>query len=183
MTLGQEELARLISGWLAGSGASQWQADEATPDELLGYVAKLEELADTVQLIQHGAVAAARASGCSWTQVGDTLGVSKQAAQQRFRVRLNEPASRDLRVLGPIGRDYELDALVEAGREGWRLKESRAVTHVLERTGEPWEIVRRSLFQPTGMPHPRDGWVAASVRFPDAFYQRPMRDGSGAEID
>lgn len=180
--LGEEEFVRLVSGWLAGSGASQRRADEATPDELLGYVTKLEALAGTVQLIQHDAVSAARSAGCSWTQVGDALGVSKQAAQQRFRVRLDEPASRDLRVLGPIGRDQELEALAEAGREGWRLKESRTVTHVLEWTGEPWEIVRRSLFQPTIMPHPRDGWVAASVRFPDAFYQRPMSDGGGAGI-
>jgi|SRR5690625_580504 len=160
MTVGHEELARLVTGWLAGGGPFERPADGVSPEELLGYMVKLETLTGTVQHIQHDAVSAARAAGCSWTQVGAALGVSKQAAQQRFRVRLDEPASRDLRMLGPVGRDHELEALAEAGREGWRIKESRTVTHVLEWTGEPWEIVRRLLFQPTGMPPSRDGWEA-----------------------
>src|SRR5690348_3913607 len=40
----------------------------------------LAELGD--QLVDHY-VTAARASGASWAQIGDAMGVSKQAAQQR----------------------------------------------------------------------------------------------------
>jgi hypothetical protein len=42
----------------------------------------LTDLAD--QLLDHF-VQAARTAGCSWAQIGETLGVSKQAAQQRHR--------------------------------------------------------------------------------------------------
>ena len=35
------------------------------------------------ELVDHF-VQAARAAGCSWAEIGRTLGVSKQAAQQRF---------------------------------------------------------------------------------------------------
>jgi hypothetical protein len=44
-----------------------------------------DELADEAdQLLDHF-IQAAREAGCSWTQIGGVLGVSKQAAQQRHR--------------------------------------------------------------------------------------------------
>src|SRR5262249_58971861 len=40
-------------------------------------------------------VGAARAAGLSWTAIGERLGVSKQAARQRFSARLGEGDGRD----------------------------------------------------------------------------------------
>jgi hypothetical protein len=61
--------------------------DSAEP-EPLGRVRAAVELADDLgalgdQVVTHY-VEAARASGCSWAQIGAQLGVSKQAAQQAF---------------------------------------------------------------------------------------------------
>src|ERR671934_3075739 len=60
-------------------------ADEAAPLERLTAAFELAERvrgrAD--ELVDHF-VQAARASGCSWAEIGSRLGISKQAAQQRF---------------------------------------------------------------------------------------------------
>lgn len=62
----------------------------------------LEALADLSERLQWAMLALtgeARAAGATWTQVGDALGVSKQAAQQRFapylRRALAEAAAAD----------------------------------------------------------------------------------------
>lgn len=52
--------------------------------DAVGYADRLTELAD--DLVGHF-VDAARAEGVSWTRIGTAIGVSKQAAQQRFVVR------------------------------------------------------------------------------------------------
>lgn len=65
--------------------AVESQRSDAAPVERL---AAAVELAERVRgsadaLVDHF-VRAARAAGCSWAEIGGTLGVSKQAAQQRF---------------------------------------------------------------------------------------------------
>ena len=52
------------------------------PQEALRAVTALRALADR---IERRAVAAARAQGWSWSQIGDALGVSRQAIHKRFR--------------------------------------------------------------------------------------------------
>lgn len=54
------------------------------PDSLLGALAHLAEMAERVDWALLSLVAEARARGVSWSAVGRSLGVSKQAAQQRF---------------------------------------------------------------------------------------------------
>lgn len=186
MTRDQNELARAVSGWLARSAASA--ATAAAPDDpeqLLSHVSELEALHQSVMGLQHDAVHAARSAGCSWVQIGAALGVTKQAAQQRFRPRPTPPAADDLRELGPVRRADELQALADAGRTGWKLVETRVNTHLLRYTGGSYEVVRRSLFQPGALPNAREGWEPASVRFPDAFYQRqvdPVAQAAAADL-
>src|SRR5205085_2581639 len=61
---------------------------EATSETDLDRVRAAVELADEMgtrgdEVVTHF-VGAARAAGCSWSQIGSQLGVSKQAAQQAF---------------------------------------------------------------------------------------------------
>src|ERR671918_770998 len=79
--------------------ARQWQVDAMNLDELIAAVEtsgaedpldrlaaaaaikdQVEALGD--ELLDHF-VKAARDQGCSWTQIGEALGVTRQAAQQR----------------------------------------------------------------------------------------------------
>ena len=56
----------------------------AALDHLGTAVAVVEELRGQGDLLLERFVGRARGEGCSWTQIGETLGVSKQAAHQRF---------------------------------------------------------------------------------------------------
>jgi hypothetical protein len=61
---------------------SKLSADAAPPDPAVGLraVVALRRLAEQVESAQ---VAAARAQGWSWDQIGDALGVSRQAAHKK----------------------------------------------------------------------------------------------------
>jgi hypothetical protein len=54
------------------------------PESLLAAMVHLAEMAERIDWALLSLVAEARASGVSWSAVGTSLGVSKQAAQQRF---------------------------------------------------------------------------------------------------
>ncbi len=63
---------------------AQSQAYSREPLALLATAARQQqELADVGEQLLDHFVQAARAAGCSWSQIGTALGVSKQAAQQR----------------------------------------------------------------------------------------------------
>ncbi len=171
MSVDRHETARVVSTWLAERRTAD-AGSEDDPQRLLAHVADLESLSGTVNRLQHDAVYAARSAGCSWAQVGAALGVSKQAAQQRFRIREDADQPEGQRTVGPLDRAEEMEVLSRAAQEGWKLVETRLNLHVLEYAGGSWEITRKSLFQPGALPRRRDGWEAATVRFPDAFYQR-----------
>ena len=68
----------------------QW-ADEVSPEELcavdtavLRHLADLAEQRATLESELRQAVAAARQSARSWSEIGAMLGVSKQAAQRKY---------------------------------------------------------------------------------------------------
>lgn len=56
-----------------------------------------DELAASAERVLGHFVAAAREAGMTWSDVGDALGVSKQAVQKRFAVRLEESQN----IIGP----------------------------------------------------------------------------------
>ncbi len=63
------------------------QASSPQPVELLASAARRQqELADLGEKLLDHFVQEARTAGCSWSQIGTALGVTKQAAQQRHSV-------------------------------------------------------------------------------------------------
>jgi Clp amino terminal domain, pathogenicity island component len=63
---------------------TQGQASSAEPLEVLASAARRqEELADLGEKLLDHFVQEARTAGCSWSQIGTALGVTRQAAQQR----------------------------------------------------------------------------------------------------
>ncbi len=59
-------------------------AGERPDDELLASLARVQALVSQVDAAVHDHVDALRARGISWTRIGEALGVSKQAAWERF---------------------------------------------------------------------------------------------------
>lgn len=169
------QLAIELSQLAVQRGATS-AAETSTPtsEQLLASVAAFNDLVRASTELQGQAVRAAHASGVSWSKIGILLGTTRQAVQQRFDPTYTprEELADATRVLGPVTRAEELDHLVEAGSQGWRLIRSFHGEHVLEHDGQAWEIVRVSVFSPRALPSSSDGWRAATTRFPDCFYIR-----------
>src|SRR6516165_2372498 len=72
------------------------RAGDSPLDRVEAALAIGEELASGADALIGHFVAEARQAGCSWTQIGERMGVSKQAARQRFtllpgRARMGSP--------------------------------------------------------------------------------------------
>jgi ATP-dependent Clp protease ATP-binding subunit ClpA len=93
------------------------RAPDAPLDRVEAAIAAGEELASGGDELIGRFVAEARDAGCSWTEIGARMGVSKQAARQRFA----QPSTPAAAVLAPGGRlkprDRLLACLAAAGRE------------------------------------------------------------------
>ena len=76
-----------MESWAAADVAAlvERRTESAAPlDRLQAAVSVVDELRGVGEEVLDRFVAEARAAGCSWSQIGAALGVSKQAAQQRF---------------------------------------------------------------------------------------------------
>lgn len=145
-------------------------------DRLLESIKILGQMSAESSLLQHEAVRAARETGISWAAIGTVLGTSRQAVQQRFSATSTPEPAVNSRIIGYVSRADELDALTAAGRDGWKLVSSRHGEHTVAHTDTPWEVCRASMFALTGFPSSKEGWEAASTRFPDCFFLRPLTD-------
>jgi hypothetical protein len=115
------------------------------------------------ELIGHF-VAEARQAGCSWTEIGQRIGVSKQAARQRFAQRLPaahgnglEQQPRLLACLAAAGREASADGAAEVGTQHQLLGLFRegVAAAILEKLGVQADAVRqavRELFPGGGVP-------------------------------
>jgi len=102
------------------------------------------------------AVTSARRAGCTWGQIGDVLGVSRQAAQQQYGedTETSNDVGRESMLLAPLTSFTEMDVLNRAGRYGWHGVEFGPAYFRVERDTRQWEHFRTVL---TMMPA-TDGW-------------------------
>ena len=68
-----EQLVPKVAGWA-----------ERPDEELLASLARVQALVSHVDAAVHDHVSILRSRGISWTRIGEALGVSKQAAWERF---------------------------------------------------------------------------------------------------
>ncbi|GAA1501522.1 hypothetical protein [Nocardioides humi] len=125
----------------------------------------------TADLLQQ-AVNAARAGGHSWSAIGGTLGLTRQAAQQRFG-REAAPAADDPeeRWLGPVTAFDEMAELELAGRLGWRTTGAGLLRHRVVRTPTQWEH-KRVVWTGSLARYERDGWQVGCRAFPWVYLVR-----------
>lgn len=129
----------------------------------------------TRQLLQR-AVEQARAAGHSWAAIGSELGMSRQAAQQRFGVEqlVPEPisaATGEQRWLGPVTAFDEMRELELAGRSGWHTIGAGVLRHRMVRTDTQWEH-RRVIWPASPAKLLRDGWQIGARAFPWIYLVR-----------
>ncbi|MFD7256348.1 hypothetical protein [Streptomyces sp. NPDC059874] len=187
--LGPQETVRIREGIAAAVlGAREGLAAslEHDADGYLRLVDASRVGAEEASRLLREAVQGARAAGHSWDTVGRVLGVSRQAAQQRFAgkaedIVASEPPAggadaAERRVLSPLSAFNEMAALAEAGREGWHLVGYGALFHEVEASDRPWEHCRVTLA--SGGRHRRmeaEGWIPVGAGwFPWRYYKRPL---------
>lgn len=126
LPLGLEELV----------GGLEEELPSGTPlDRLHAAVVLADQVSELADALVGHFVEAARGEGCSWSQIGAELGVSKQAAQQRFSARPGAGFTawlRPVRITGrpPSGRGF-LSRFTPAARQviTGAEEESRALRH------------------------------------------------------
>jgi hypothetical protein len=158
----------LDAGALAA--AIRTRAPDAPLDRVEAAIAIGEVLASGGDELIGRFVAEAREAGCSWTEIGERMGVSKQAARQRFTQQAATPAAAGLRLQSGLKpKDRLLACLQAAGREAAAdgageigthhllagLLEEGVAAAILEKLGVRADAVRaaaRELFPGTGQP-------------------------------
>jgi hypothetical protein len=130
---------------------------------------------EITQLLQ-AAVTSARLAGASWERIGQRLGISRQAAQQRFGRTPAQSGTTGMdatRRLTPVTAFDEMEALAEAGRHGWHSVGFGAYFHDLAHSNEQWEHLRVGAFGARYKDLLQTGWQRiGTMWFPWAYYKR-----------
>jgi ATP-dependent Clp protease ATP-binding subunit ClpA len=161
-------------------------------DRVEAAIAVGEELASGGDELIGRFVAEARSAGCSWTEIGARMGVSKQAARQRFAQpaaaatglrpegRL-KPKDRLLACLEAAGREAAADGAAEIGTHHLLigLFDEGVAAAIMEKLGVRAEAVRataRDLFpgagEPSRLPPPESAEARGAIRGAAALARR-----------
>lgn len=155
-------------------GLAESVEEAADPLAILRLIDITAQLSAEAELSLRGTVTAARTAGLSWEQIGDTLHVSRQAAQQRFGTKVASNSAPEFWRLQPVTVFTEMQTLNEAGRYGWRSVGFGASFHDLVRTDVQWVHRRVSVLSPRHSLEDR-GWQRIDgTWFPWAYYSQPL---------
>jgi len=83
-------VVRAIRGLVTQTGGSV----DGSPESLLHALTQLADLGERVEWAMLSVIGEARTGGVTWAAIGDALGVTKQAAQQRFAPYVKEALQR-----------------------------------------------------------------------------------------
>jgi hypothetical protein len=177
----RDAIAEAVLGTPAGLRAGL----ETDPDAYLRLVSASRAAAEETSRLLRDSINGARAAGHSWDTLGRLLGVSRQAAQQRFST-TTQPAAGPVddsdgapvrKVLSPLTAFDEMAALAVEGRRGWHSVDYGTLFHLVEHSDRQWEH-RRLLWTPGNMARRRleaEGWVLIrDMTFPWGYFKRPV---------
>ncbi|GAA3928788.1 hypothetical protein [Microbacterium soli] len=166
-----DEIARAI---LADAGLAAESATDAgtQPDgeAFLALISASARAEREVSGLMQRSVSSARAMGVSWARIGGELGMTRQAAQQRFG-RAEAAETPGERWLGPVTAFDEMAELEIAGRQGWHTVEAQLFSHRMVRTPTQWQH-RRTLWRGLLARERAEGWEIGCRAFPWLYLVR-----------
>jgi hypothetical protein len=177
MTASSDRMDALLSQAVAIADPEVPDSFESDPGAFLRLVGRTNLAHKRTADMLQSAVLAARGAGHSWEAIGQVLGITRQAAQQRFGLGAgqgDEASTQERRRLGGLTAFNEMEALEEAGRYGWHSVGYGPYFHMLERDTVQWEHRRVYAWSRNRMALEREGWqMVGSGWFPWAYYARP----------
>lgn len=163
-----EDFADLIAQAVARLDPSLERRLDTEPQAHLDLVVLTRRAHDQTNRLLHAAVSSARAAGSSWEAIGSALGMTRQAAQQRFRHK--PPADvgpTEHRQLVGLTAFNEMDQLNEWGRHGWHSVGFGPLFHDVEHSSTQWEHKRAVIGSGKARELETDGWQRiGSMWFP-----------------
>jgi hypothetical protein len=155
---------------------------ETDPDAHLRLVSASRAAAEETSRLLRDSINGARAAGHSWDTLGRLLGVSRQAAQQRFSTVTQQSDLTDTdggparKTLSPLTAFDEMAVLALEGRRGWHSVGYGPLYHLVEHSSQQWEH-RRLPWTPGGSARRRleaEGWqLIGATTFPWGYFKRP----------
>lgn len=173
---GNPELAQLLARAIAVMDPTIEKRIDSDPRASLDLVVIASEAHTETGKILNSAVSSSRAAGWSWEAVGKALGMSRQAAQQRFglKAELAEPSPERQRLVG-LTATNEMDVLNEKGRHGWHSVGYGPLFHDLEKTDSQWEHCRVFVGSRKSRDLESHGWERiGTMWFPWHYYKRML---------
>lgn len=178
------DMALLLAEAIAKADPGLSQRLESDPQAHLEMV-QLTSIADTEATnLLRAAVTSARAAGFSWEAIGGALGMTRQAAQQRFAIK-SEPveSSAERHRLVGLNATSEIDTLNEWGRYGWHSVAFGPLFHDIEKSDHQWEHCRVVVGSRRVRRLESNGWQRiGTLWFPWHYYKRelaaPAEEGS-----
>jgi len=147
-----------------------------TAEGLVEAIAVANVVADEARLNLHRWIDAARRVGLSWTEIGDALGISKQAAQQRFRPVGGDndlPDDDGTRVVRLGANAFnEMTILREEGLNGHELMATGAFKLMFRPTRQRWDYARRIGGAAMIANMTDAGWTYVSSWLPFHYFKR-----------
>jgi hypothetical protein len=172
----REKTASLMLDWAAEQRPSfTGESKDGFADAILA----AHLVADESGLVLRQWIEAARRSGLSWSEIGDALGITKQAAQQRFK---SPSLETDLEIhegeeivrLGATAFN-EMSMLRAEGLKGNELIRTGPLILVFRPSPHNWEYCRRvGAVSKSAMK--KAGWSYASSWLPFTYFKRPIAD-------
>jgi hypothetical protein len=162
--------------WVEGA---RGPVDGADRTQFVDLIIAAHLVADEGRLALHRWIDAGRRAGLSWTEIGVLLGISKQAAQQRFGGPLAdkpEAPAAEIEVRGATALN-EMGLLEAEGGRGRELVAVGPLRLLFRQTALVWEYRRIVAIAPTGqMSRLRaQGWSHVASWFPFHYFKRQTR--------
>jgi hypothetical protein len=126
--------------------------------------------------LQRSAVNQARRHDISWAEIGQTLEISRQAAQQRFVSEKAAAPAADLRIIRGVTAFSEMSILESEGKAGYHLTGFGALTLQLKPSSQVWLHKRVTALYIGKIRKQMEtkGWTYVGAWFPFHYFKKTL---------
>lgn len=160
------------SAILAEAGIGKTLPQESTA--LLHLIEVTGQATNICHELQHSAVGQARRNDVSWAEIGRTLDISRQAAQQRFASEKAEAPTVGVRTIRGVTAFNEMSILESEGKAGHHLTGFGPLTIQLKPSSKVWVHKRVTALNIGKVRQQMDanGWTYVGSWFPFHYFKK-----------